>query len=185
MKEMARLGLVLFIVASISALVLSYTNQITEPLIAQKSEEAAKKSRQTVLPEATEFKKIEGADLGSDIVSELYEGYGGSELKGYVARTLPVGYSGPVEVIVGLNLDGSISGVSIGNHKETPGLGSKASGEFKDQYTGMNTNEPIGVIKSGQPKENEVVAISGATITSRAVTTGINEAAKAVLEMNK
>lgn len=185
MKEMLRLGLVLFIVASISALVLSYTNQITAPLIAQKSEEAGKQSRQAVLPEASEFKKIEGVDFGSDIVSEVYEGYSGSDIKGYVARALPVGYSGPVEVIVGINLDGSISGVSIGTHTETPGLGSKASGEFKDQYQGMKTNVPAEVIKSGQPKENEVVAISGATITSRAVTTGINEAAKAVLEINK
>jgi electron transport complex protein RnfG len=95
---------------------------------------------------------------------------------GYVIKTLPGGYGGPLEVIVGITLDGTINGVRVGNHQETPGLGAKAKTvEFYGQYDGLSVGSPVEVIKVDVTSgNNEIKAISGATITSVAVTNGVN-----------
>ena len=88
-------------------------------------------------------------------------------------------------MMVGLDSDFAISGVTIINMSETPGLGSRASDEkFIKQYDNLKgLDGEIDVIKSGTPEGNEIVAISGATVTSKAVTRGVNAAVSAVKEM--
>lgn len=79
--------------------------------------------------------------------------------------------------MVGITADGNISGVKIGNHSETPGLGSKASEPtFKDQFKGKGTDKSLTVVKGNASNDNDIAAISGATITSKAVTSGVNAA---------
>ena len=79
------------------------------------------------------------------------------------------------KVISGINMDGTIAGAVIGSMTETPGLGAKAQDQpFISQYNGKSIDNEIIVSKSSTGAENEIVAISGATITSQAVTDGIN-----------
>lgn len=81
--------------------------------------------------------------------------------------------------MVGISKDGKITGVEIGNHSETPGLGSKATEPmFKNQYVDKDVSNSLLVVKGSANNDNEISAISGATITSNGVTSGVNAAMK-------
>ncbi|MGL5650764.1 MAG: RnfABCDGE type electron transport complex subunit G [Paraclostridium sp.] len=175
MKDIFRLGTILFVICAVASLMLSLTNNITAPVIQQRNIQANNESRQEVLQVAEEFSEVK--DVKGDLIEEVYQGTKGGEVVGYTIKTTPKGYGGKVEVMVGISNDGKISGVKIGNHSETPGLGSKsADPSFKDQYNGKGTKTPLNVVKGNASNENDIVAISGATITSKAVTAGVNAA---------
>lgn len=175
MKDIFRLGVILFVICAVASLMLSLTNNITAPVIEQRNIQANNESRQEVLQVAEEFSEVK--DVKGDLIEEVYQGTKGGEVVGYTIKTTPKGYGGKVEVMVGISNDGKISGVKIGNHTETPGLGSKsADPSFKDQYNGKSTKTPLNVVKGNASNENDIVAISGATITSKAVTAGVNAA---------
>ena len=83
-------------------------------------------------------------------------------------KNFPKGYGGEMEVMVGVDMEGKVTRINVGNNNETPGLGQNATKpEFQAQFTSKNWNEGVSVIKSGTPKDNEIVAIAGATITSK------------------
>lgn len=175
MKDIFRLGAILFAICAVASLMLSLTNNITAPVIEQRNIQANNEARQEVLQVAEEFSEVK--DVKGDLIEEVYQGTKGGEVVGYTIKTTPKGYGGKVEVMVGISNDGKISGVKIGNHSETPGLGSKsADPSFKDQYNGKGTKTPLNVVKGNASNENDIVAISGATITSKAVTAGVNAA---------
>lgn len=183
MNNIAKLGAILFAICAIAALALGLTNQVTAPIIEQRSIDANNEARQVVLPEAREFAQmdnsvfssIEGIEEG--LVAEVYEGKSNNEVVGYTVKTLPKGYGGKIELIVGISKDGNITGIDIGSMSETPGLGSKAAEPvFKDQFSGKATKNELNVVKGKVSGDNEIQAISGATITSKAVTKGVNAA---------
>lgn len=178
MNNIVKLGLNLFAICAVAALLLGLTNQVTAPVIEQRNIQANNESRQIVLPDASEFIQVSDSKYENidGIVSEVYEGKSGSETVGYTVKVLPKGYGGDIELIVGISKDGTVSGINIGNMSETPGLGAKASdSSFKDQFSGKSASE-IALIKGSSSGENEISAISGATITSTAVTDGVNVA---------
>lgn len=175
MKDILRLGSILFAICAVAAFALGLTNSITTPIIEERNIQANNAARKEVLQEAEEFKIIEIDE--QEGVSEVYEGIKGGKSIGYTIKTLPKGYGGSIEVMVGISADGNITGIKIGNHSETPGLGSKAADpEFKDQFNEKSTQASLAVVKGNASNDNEIVAISGATITSNAVVTGVNSA---------
>lgn len=175
MKDIFRLGSILFLICAVASLILSMTNNVTAPVIEQRNIQANNESRQEVLKDAEEFKEV--TNVKGDLIEEVYQGVKGGEIIGYTIKTAPKGYGGTVEVMVGISNDGKISGVKVGNHSETPGLGSKAADPlFKDQYNGKSTEKPLMVVKGEASHDNDIAAISGATITSNAVTSGVNAA---------
>ena len=175
MKDMMKPALILSGIYIIAALLLSALDGVTSPIIETMNEKANNEARQLVLSEATEFTLIEG--LTGENVAEVWEGKNGEDVVGYTIKTLPKGYGGEMEVIVGISVDGIITGVDIGSHSETPGLGSKAKDEsFKGQYLQKSVENPLQVVKGSANGESDIVAISGATITSNAVTLGVNSA---------
>ncbi|MBB6214910.1 electron transport complex protein RnfG [Anaerosolibacter carboniphilus] len=178
MRDVIKLGLILLLITAVAAAVLAWTNDITKEPIANQVLQANITARQSVLPDASEFEEMPKDQFANyDNILEVYKGLRDGQVVGYTIKTDPSGYGGPVEVMIGISADGLIQGVSIGNHSETPGLGAKASDDaFKSQYNSKKAEGQIDVIKAGTPKENEIMAISGATITSRAVTSGVNTA---------
>ena len=117
--------------------------------------------------------------MNSDIVLEVYEGIKDGQVIGYTIKTSSKGYGGAIELMVGISKDGKITGVEIGNHSETPGLGSKATEPmFKNQYVDKDVSNSLLVVKGSANNDNEISAISGATITSNGVTSGVNAAMK-------
>lgn len=180
MNNIAKLGATLFAICAVAALALGATNNVTAPIIEQRNIQANDEARKIVLSQAKEFKRMEDTIFKNtevkDLIAEVYEGTNGSEVVGYTVKTIPKGYGGQIELIVGISKDGNITGINIGSMSETPGLGSKAADSgFKDQFSGKKVQE-LKLIKGNTSGEDEIQAISGATITSTAVTTGVNAA---------
>ena len=177
MKDILKLGVTLFAICAVAALVLGVTNNITAPVIEERNIQASNEARKIVLSEADEFKELEG--MNSDIVLEVYEGIKDGQVIGYTIKTSSKGYGGAIELMVGISKDSKITGVEIGNHSETPGLGSKATEPmFKNQYVDKDVSNSLLVVKGSANNDNEISAISGATITSNGVTSGVNAAMK-------
>ena len=177
MKDILKLGITLFAICAVAALVLGVTNNITAPVIEERNIQASNEARKIVLSETDEFKELDG--MNSDIVLEVYEGIKDGQVIGYTIKTSSKGYGGAIELMVGISKDGKITGVEIGNHSETPGLGSKATEPmFKNQYVDKDVLNSLLVVKGSTNNDNEISAISGATITSNGVTNGVNAAMK-------
>lgn len=168
---------VLFTITLIAGLLLAFTNGLTLPVIAEQTEKAAETSRAAVLPEAESFVLLETADDAP--VDWCYAGMAGDEVVGHVAQATVGGFGGDIEVIVGVDQDGVITGVSVGgpNFQETAGLGEKTrSEEFRGQYIGKVA--PLRVIKAGQAAgEDTIDSVTAATISSNAVNGAVNDIA--------
>ncbi|MDF2892449.1 MAG: electron transport complex, RnfABCDGE type, subunit [Clostridia bacterium] len=184
MRDYIRLSGVLFIVCAIAAVLLGFTNEVTFEKIAAQIEKANNEARQIVLPASDEFTKLDETKLAEikanpdySIVRDVYEAKTGGSLTGYTVMVAPKGYGGAIEMIVGIDANGTVQGIKIGTNNETPGLGKNAEKPaFSDQYKNKTWDSQISVIKSGTPKENEISAIAGSTITSKGVTEGVNKA---------
>ncbi len=182
MKEIMKLGVILLVICAVSATLLAYTNGVTIDKILEQRAIASENDRKAVLPTADTFKELDADQFAPladqfDKIMEVYVGYEGETVVGYVIKTAPGGYGGAIEITTGMYNDGKIGGVRMGsNHQETPGLGAKAAlPEFYEQYTGKDALAGLAVVKA-TPGEQDILAISGATITSDAVTTGVNMA---------
>lgn len=175
--EMLKLGIILSLITLGVALMLSLANLATADRIEQLKIQSANEARQSVLSEATSFEQTKLDVISYPQVVSVYGGYKDGSTVGYCVGVAPMGFGGAIEIIVGIDNNGNVTGINIVSDSETPGLGSKAKDElFKGQYNGKSTSAPLAVIKNGEPKDNEIVAISGATITSDAVTKGVNAA---------
>lgn len=185
-NEVLRLGLILFTITFTVTLVLALGNLITEDKIEALNQQSQEDARRAVLADAAEFEQINIEGLGQgeyESVQNIFVGKADGDVVGYCVGVAPNGYGGAIEMIVGIDKQLKVTGMNIVNFSETPGLGAKAAEEaFKDQYKGKGGSEPLNVIKNGTPKENEIVAISGATVTTNAVTDGVNTAIQFVQE---
>lgn len=156
----------LFIIALVATLLLSVVNGLTAGKIAEANAAAEAAARQTVFPEAKKFEDKKDYYIAED---------GEGKPLGYVFMKSSKGYGGDVSVTVGIDNEGSVTGIVPGDlSQETPGLGQTADKpEFLKQFVGKNST--ITVVKS-QPGDNEIQALTSATITSKAVTNAVNEA---------
>jgi len=182
MSDMLKMGLKLLIITVVAALGLSLTNLATVDAIEEQKIKAANEARQAVLSEAEEFEPVEidaaYSGEGTTVrIKEIYAGKSGDNLIGYTYTVLSKGYGGDVEIIIGIDVEGKIEAIQIGEHSETPGLGAKAVDvNFVGQYRGKTVDKSLEVVKGKVSGDAQIQAISGATITSRAVTEGVNKA---------
>lgn len=180
-KDMFKLGLNLLIISAVAALLLALTNSVTSSTIAQRNEQANAEARKLVLESAQDFEQVKDAKTDNSKgveVSEIYEAKDASgNTVGYTLKVLPSGYGGTIELMVGIDsAKGQVSGINVVSNSETAGLGAKSTDpEFSDQYKGKPLEE-LSVLKNGTPGDTEIKAISGATITSTAVTNGVDAA---------
>ncbi len=160
--------LVLFLIAAICTAILAFTNQITAPKIAQNSEKTEIEARMRVFNQANSFSDVKEIN-GSAYVEALDEN---GNLIGYVFTTVSKGYGGEIKVMTGIAKDGKVTGMDILSIAETAGLGMNAKkDDFKNQY--KDNTGTFTVVKNGAG-ENEIQALTGATITSQAVTDAVN-----------
>jgi electron transport complex protein RnfG len=174
-SKIVRLGIVLFVITAVTGLILGGVYTMTlEPIRAAKEREKMEALSAT-LPGATDFKKIE-VKGAPGIIKEVNEGTADGKVIGYNITVTPKGYSGPIEMVVGISSDGRLMDIRILAHNETPGLGAKAPGPaFSGQFKNKKA-DALKVTKTAPASDNEIQAISGATITSTAVVTGVNAA---------
>ena len=166
----ARLALTLFVIAAVVALALAGVNAITAPVIEELNAAATQEAIMAVLPggfdtELTDFNDATG------IVSKVYQG-----ANGYAVEVGPGGFDNTITMMVGIDNEGKVLGISVVSHTETAGLGAVAAAKtsageaFRGEFVGATGS--VAVTKDG----GEVEAITGATITSRAICVGVNAA---------
>ena len=159
-KSSLKLGIILLLICAVSTGLLAYVNMLTAPVIAENTLKQQSEARQEVLSSAVSFD-----DLG-DSVFKGKDANGNTV--GYAVSVTPSGYGGAINMIVGVNEDLTISGVKILSMSETPGLGAKAQDDkFLSQFVGKGASMEL---------KKDINAITGATITSTAVTKGVKEA---------
>ncbi|MBF4694857.1 RnfABCDGE type electron transport complex subunit G [Fusibacter ferrireducens] len=180
MKDIFKTGIILFIICAVAAFALAMTNEGTKDQIALQRQLANDAAKAAVLPSASSFEDLDEAQNAevSEKFAPVAEGYIGYDadhnIVGYVFKSLPTGFGGAVEVVTGIDVEGTVTGMRMGNHQETPGLGARAKEPlFYEQYNGMSASDHIGVAKSN-PTETDIQAITGATISSAAITSGVN-----------
>lgn len=183
--------IVLFVVALVAVAILAVLNQVTLEPIAKADSDARAQIYKSVYSDAADITDIENFDallkkysknaidqsISINAALAAKDKNGGTI--GYVIdATSPNGYGGDVRIAIGIKADGTINAFSVvDNSGETPGLGANSSKpEFANQFTGLKASK-IEFSKTGANKaNNEIDAISGATITTTAVTQAVNEA---------
>ena len=171
----ARLAITLLLITAVVAAGLACVNAVTAPEIEALNAQKTQTAIEAVLPGGGE--EIAFTD-DSGIVSTIYKGQ-----SGYAVEVTPAGFNGAVTMMVGVDNAGKVLGISIVNHTETAGLGAEAASHgaagtaFRSQFAGMSGS--VSVSKDG----GQVDALTGATITSRAVCTGVNAALNAVAKL--
>ena len=169
-KYVLRLALTLFAIAGVVALALACVNKVTAPIIAQLNEQKTQQAIAAVLPGGYDEEITDYADA-TGLVSKVYKG-----ANGYALEVKPAGFDNTITMMVGIDFDGNILGISIVSHTETAGLGAVAAAKtsageaFRNQFVGQSGS--VLVSKDGGTMD----AITGATITSRAICVGINAA---------
>ena len=167
-KEIIKLGITLMIITMVATVALSLTNEVTKDRIEEQSEIQLLFSLAQVMPEADDFKEME----------DYYNAYSNGGLIGRVLKVNAPGYSSTIQLLAGVNLENRITKVVVLNQVETPGLGANVEkNEFLDQFIGK-TKEGMKIKKD----DGEIDAVTGATISSRAVTDGIRGMLEKYLE---
>lgn len=182
----------LLVITLVAGLALSAVNEITKEPIAKAEETARLEAYETVFPD-TEFETpqdldalLEGGQAAIDSVGLtgctvsdiLYANDANGERIGYVvAAVSPNGYGGDISVAVGIDAKTStITGFSVLSNSETAGLGARCTeDEFVSQFAGKDATS-IEYVKGGGAAGNQIDAISGATVTTNAVTEAVNSA---------
>ena len=165
-----RLALTLFVIAAVVAAVLAGVNSVTKPVIDKLNAEKTQAAIAAVLPGGFD-EELTAFDNQGGLVSKVYKG-----ANGYALEVLPSGFDNTITMMVGVDNEGKVLGISVVSHTETAGLGAVAAentskGEaFRGQFVGKSGS--VAVSKDG----GELDAITGATITSRAICVGVNAA---------
>lgn len=185
-------ALILFAITLVSGVCLGFVYDLTKKPIEQATIAANNATYREVLSAAETFENVEGSEEKiAETADELLNlGYGGVAIEsvlvgkdasgaevGYVINSLSNdSYGGAVKLSIGFDADGAITGVGIREISDTPGLGLKAKeADYRNQFIGKNADS-LKVTKSGSAADDEINAISGATVTSNATTNAVNAA---------
>lgn len=174
-KYVLRLALTLLVITSVVAAVLAGVNSITAPKIDELNARKTQEAIEAVLPGGGE--SVPFTD-DTDLVTTVYKGE-----NGYAVQVAPSGFNGEISMMVGIDQSGKVLAISIINQTETAGLGAVAAAQtsageaFRGQFAGMSGT--VSVTKDG----GQVDALTGATITSRAVCAGVSAALACVENM--
>jgi len=161
MRDFTRMVSVLFIVCGFSAASLAVMNAVTKEPIARYEKQQRDDALRGVFPDAGEF-------LNSQ-PDRVWEVLRKGEKTGHVFLTQVQGYSGPITLMFGMDSSGAVTGLRVLRHTETPGLGAKiTTAQFRDQFRNKRPEHLI--LKKHDPARGQIDAITGATISSRAVT---------------
>ena len=189
MNNIVKNTLILTAITVVSGLLLGVVYDITKEPIAQAQENTKQEAYRTVLSDASEFETVEfDADTAasllsengytSDVITEIAEGTDASGATvGYVISVQSSeAYDGSLSLSVGIASDGTVKGIEMLEISETAGLGMKADeAEFKDQFKDKSVQK-FTYTKTGEDGDDKIDAISGATITTNAVTNAVDSA---------
>ena len=173
----AKLTLTLLGICAVVALLLGVVNSVTEPIIEEIQAEKTAAAMSQVLP-ADEYQKVETTYPN---VTAMNKAVSGGEQIGYVVEVATNGFGGAMSMVVGVDMDGAVTGVSVTDNSETANIGTKVVNDqtVLDRFIGMSHADGKITVNSGT---NRFDGVSGATVSSKGVTAGVNTALAAVAE---
>ncbi|MGE5654017.1 MAG: RnfABCDGE type electron transport complex subunit G [Bacillota bacterium] len=164
MRHLIKPTLTLALICSISAGAIGFTHTTTTRVIAERRQKEFNLAIQTLLPEATHFEEVRGEDSHYILASR------GSDQIGAIVPVTTKGYGGDMVILVAFRPDGSVHDVTIFSHSETSGIGDKVlDSRFLGQFINKTVQDKFAV-------GGDIQAISGATVSSRAVISGVKKA---------
>ncbi len=172
MNNILRFVMVLFLVNLAAASILAGVYNITKPKIEYQEKILKENALKEVMPKkiGDSFEPVE-----KDGNIKYWKVFKSGKLNGYIFIAKKYGYSSDIETMVGIKKDGTITGIKVINQNETPGLGAKiAETSFMEQFNGMD-------VRDVELSEDKVHAITGATISSKAVVDSIKREGLKVL----
>ena len=173
MKENFKLGAILLLITSIAGLLLGFANDLTKEAILENSK-LNKDDLKLIMPIA---ESIEDSGIeATEEISEIYTAKNGTEEVGYVFKITTKGFHGPVDLVVAISNDDVVTGIKVMSHSETPGLGARIVEEdFRTRFNNLPITNDIEMVKTSPTKDNEVEAITGATVSSKAIGTAVTD----------
>ena len=179
---MVKLGCTLAVFAAAACVMLAFVYSGTKKIIADRQQADLEAALKELFPDADSFKAVSDIQCpdSSVIIENAYEALKNGQTAGAALRVSRASYGGPVKIMVGVNAGGTITGVKIMEHSDTPGLGANAASSsyfvdrargvtFYGQFTGKNAADPFAV-------KDDVAAITASTITSQAVSAAVKAA---------
>lgn len=172
MRDYVKYAGILFAITFVTALLLGVVNNFTAPVIEKNTADKMTAAVETVVEgKIDSATAIEHTVQGESTVQQITSYVNDSDKTVYAVKAVPTGYAGGIEMMVGLDEAGNVTGVEIITMSETPGLGAVAKGntQWLSQFLGEG--------------KDELDAITGATITSKAVQQGVNDAKSQVMKI--
>ena len=208
MKNIIKDACILFAITLVAGILLGLVYNVTKDPIAQQNEKAKQKAYQEVIADADKFEALDGSyasdkvaetakavlsasatDFSKDAVSEVVAGIKNGKIIGFVVTVVAHdGYGGDIKFSVGLSTDGTYLGTSILTISETAGLGMRAKQDpsFLAQFNGTKTSEyKVVTDGTGSSSDSSIDAIGGSTVTSKAITKGVNAALAVYADLAK
>ena len=170
-ESVFKVGINLTIACLLASAVIAGTYALTAPVAAKSKIELDNKARKELVADAQDFKQVEGK-------AGWYAALKNGKVIAYVVPTESKGYGGAINMLAAVSVEGKVIDYAILKYNETPGLGDKADKPaFRQRFAGKAAAD-LEVVKV--PSDKNIQALTGATITSRAVTKGIKEAVEQV-----
>lgn len=171
-RYIGKLAGILLGICVVVALLLGIVNSITEPIITRMQKEKTAAAMAQVLP-ADDYEEMA---FTYENVAAMYRAISGGEQIGYVVEVKASGFGGAMSLVVGVDMDGKVTSVAVTDHSETKNIGTKVADDASvlGRFAGMSGTITVNT------GENRFDAVSGATVTSKAVTAAVNTALNAV-----
>ena len=173
--EYFKTSFILLCICALSAALLGFVNYVTSPIIVKAEQECTEALIKSIFPQYDSFVELTYDDPDVTSVKVISDASG--ETAGYIVETAISGFKNVINIMVGLDESAVVRSVKIISHSETPGLGSKITGEkYLNSYVGKT-----GVISFN----SGIDSLSGATVSSSSVLDGVNLSIKACEEIIK
>lgn len=174
-KDLLQLGGALLAITVVVALCLGCVDTLTREKIAQIKEQNIQDAMREVCGEDASFEEMTVDSAADPTITSVNRILRQGQKDGFCLQVEPMGFGGAITMIVGIDGQGAVLGVRIVELSETPGLGAKADdAKWLAQYQGASGQ--LNVVKAATGNESDIVALSGATITSKGVTAGVQTA---------
>lgn len=195
MKNSLKFALNFGIIAAIIGLALAVVFQITDPIIKVQDAKALQEGLQNVFSGNYEFEELKNPIQSLDPSVQILDTFlvkdkNSNSIEGGVLTVVVAGSQAPIKMLVGVKKDGTISGITILSMQETAGLGANAENpsyyvDKKNKITFLGQFKGKNVEKEKLIPKEDIIAITGATITSKAIATGAKVAGESFLQYLK
>ena|SRR5690554_4095747 len=182
MNETIKLGVVLLLVTAIAGGILAGVNSVTGPVIAEREKMESLSAILELFPDANdsvEYDEAQVAEVAASNpgITEITQVLSDGEVLGYAITVVSGGYAGDIRTLVGVDSEGVLSGIKVLVMSETAGLGSKIVDDpaFAESFQGKGAGGSVTPAGAGAG-DDEVMMLSGATVSTNAVVKGVNEA---------